>query len=601
MANDTGPVPQWLINKYGTTAKQAGDKYGVDYNVILSVIWTESSGDPNAPNRSDNGLQIGLMQLSPAAWNEATSVPWTSGGSTNDEVINGDTSIAALNGQYDSCVRNATYNIFVGTKYIAMRSYKRFNYPGSEDTIQSGLAGFGDGTSTYVPIVEGNAQKLQQGIVAAGSEPAYANNIPTQAQQANNPAKDILNFAQFAETLAFKTAMMSAFERSMEDTLHGYLSKFMAKFYHSLYYVPTLPDNFAILVKPECCFVEVPACNVVYPTLKDSISFNRNPKIEPTRIIMISNPVSNVFGATSSPITQLVTMVFIDEEVVDGVTRTITRSISNLNADKDKLRYPMRMLTKFEEKNGIRILRDARGEDLYLYLVSNNSSRTDSKTSAKYYVLADGTQQKAIAETLEKLARYSLLRARYEPRSGSCTMFANPYIVPGLPMLSVEGEDDSSMNLYAYVESVTQSITESSWTTHVSFSNTHIATEPRPEAFPIAESQYTETIDDTYKKMLGPAMTKLDKNTGAKDVRAAYNTSDKSVTSMLKRIWRPLTTREQHLTTICDGATVQQSEYYTWFQNGEGKKFFNTTTQDKVKAYTEGIMKGNALIEADVR
>lgn len=443
-----------------------------------------------------------------------------------------------------------------------------------------------------VTIPKGTSNPISYGI-GTGSTSGYS-----------GPISDIIDFASFVQTKAFESEMTQMFSQSMQDTLHTYLSKFMTKFYHNIYYIPTLPDNLTIVVKPECCFIEPPACNVIYPTLKNSISYARDPKSEPTRIMAISDPISYMFGGASTSLTQLITMAFLDEEETknsDGTTTTVPKVVS-LNAIKNAfdvkldLKHPQYNLTTFEKKYGIRILKDARGEDLYLFLASKG--KTNGKKPTYVYARSNMTE---ICKTLERLAKYSLLRARYEPRRGSCEMYFNPYIVPGFPMLSIEGSATSTLNIYAYVTSVTHNITDNGWGTTISFSDTHLTSEPRPDAFPIAEAEYTETIDTTYKNLLGAAMTKIDKSSGPATCRDAYNNSDKTTLSMLKKVWRPLTTREQHLKDICDGATVVEDKKYTWFKNGSGKSFFDESIQAKIKTYTEKIFDGEAMSTADVR
>lgn len=446
---------------------------------------------------------------------------------------------------------------------------------------------FGDSVDNYVAGMTGEAVSSVAGTIAKAD------------------LRTIMNFASFTQSLAFKNIMENSFTRSMQDTLHSYLSSFMEKFYHNLYYVPTLPDNRAILVKPECLFIEPPACNVIYPTLKSDLSFSRDPKGEPTRIVSISNPVANIFGDKgANTLTQLITMAFMDYKK-DEVTKKYTTEtdVTSLNAmslaygETDKKKHPQYNMTLYEKDNGIRILTECKGEDLYLFLLANGN---DGKKQ-KGYMVPDSANKKDIGLVLEVLAKYALLRARYEPRVGSCTTVPNPYIVPGFPMLSVEGSADSSLNIYAYVESVTHSITESAWSTSIGFNSTHIYNEPRPPIFPIAEAEYTNSIDKTYTDMLGANMTKVDATTGPADCRKAYVESDGTTDAMLRRIWRPLTTMEQHLKEICDGATVVEEPKYTWFKNADGKTFFNESVQAKIKAYTSDILDGVAFTELDVR
>ncbi|MDD2231084.1 MAG: glucosaminidase domain-containing protein, partial [Candidatus Cloacimonetes bacterium] len=354
-----------------------------------------------------------------------------------------------------------------------------------------------------------------------------------------NGATPILKFAKFAQSLAFQKSLTEGFEQGMEGTLHNFLTQFMQKFYHNLFYVPTLPDNKAIIVKPETLFVNVPSCNVIYPTLKSSVSFRKDPKSEPTRLIMISNHVSNLFGTAKDKLSQLVTMVFLDEKKsVDKTTGKVSykQEVVGIGAQQNKNR-PMNNLTEYEKRNGIRIMRESKGDDLYLFMLANKDPSSKTPNTKDKYVLSNDKEQAAgIGTTLEKLAAYTLLRARYETRPGNIHMYFNPYIVPGFPILNVEGSEKTSLNVYAYATDVTHSITESSWSTSVGFTATHIEDEPRPPNFPIAEDEYAETLPATYKSMLGDCVRAIDNTTGAATCRAEYVSSDKSVSSMLKKI-----------------------------------------------------------------
>lgn len=595
----TTPMTPEFIDKYKGIASQAGAKYGIPTEVVLATIWRESDGDENVGTNSLG--YTGLMQVGEAAFADVQKYYG------KDGILGTNKTVDSL-GYSD--MNNQTANIWVGTAYLRIRA-------GMEDgTIHGALTGYSGGMAGYADNVLENANIMTPGCVSATSMPsdgtykaalaaAAAGKGTTASTLSTANLTTIMNFASFTQSLAFKKIMENSFTRSMQDTLHSYLSSFMAKFYHNLYYVPTLPDNRAILVKPECLFIEPPACNVIYPTLKSDLSFSRDPKGEPTRIVSISNPVANIFGDKgANTLTQLITMAFMDYKK-DEVTKKYTTEtdVTSLNAmslaygETDKKKHPQYNMTLYEKDNGIRILTECKGEDLYLFLLANGN---DGKKQ-KGYMVPDSANKKDIGLVLEVLAKYALLRARYEPRVGSCTMVPNPYIVPGFPMLSVEGSADSSLNIYAYVESVTHSITETAWNTSVGFNSTHIYNEPRPPIFPIAEAEYTNSIDKTYTDMLGANMTKVNKLTGPADCRKAYVESDGTTDAMLRRIWRPLTTMEQHLKEICDGATVVEEPKYTWFKNAEGKTFFNEAVQAKIKAYTSDILDGVAFTELDVR
>lgn len=558
-------------------AEKWGSQYDVDPNIILSVINTESSGNPNSGGPPS---AMGLMQIVPETWDDLNS------------------KLGANKDWRDGSWADPDTNIQFGTFYLAQQAKAN---GGSMESALRQYGGYADGKNEsqwedYKQEVIGNAQSLGNGTVKLVSSGGSASSSSTSASNKSLDSRGILKFAQFAQSLAFTKQMVEGFEQGMEYTLHSYLANFMHKFYHNMYYIPTLPDNKVIVVKPETMFIDPPSCNVLYPSMKYSLGFVRNPKQEPTRILMISDPVTNIFGMSGGTLSQLVTMAFMD---LDDSGNEKVVGLANMG----NKRYPMRNLSNFEKKNGVRILRTNQGEDLYLFLVSNNpkASTSTSGKQVQATVLTSNVNPDGIGKTLSELASYSLLRARYESRNGQAQTYFNPYVVPGFPFLSVEGTQDTSLNVFGYVTDVTHQITERNWTTHIGFTGTHIAKEPRPPAFPIVESEYTEKIDDTYKSMLGDTVTRVQGTDGATECRAAYNASDGSVSSMLKRIWRPLTTMQQHLTDVCDGATVVEDRGFRWFKNGANAAFFDTAVQEKIKGYTRNILDGFAFNETDVR
>lgn len=573
-----------LYDKYGKI-------YDIDPHLIAAVVTQESHGNPNASNASSGAT--GLMQVTAGTWGEIdrkASPPVTPGEQTNPD----------LNIQHGAAYLRMMTDNYGPDLTAILACYN--GGPGTWENSGNNLANMPSETRSYVPAVLGYKASYDSGTAYENSSStgSTAATRSTAAGTASADAKGILKFAAFAQSLAFTKSMVEGFESGMDYTLHSYLSNFMAKFYHNMYYVPTLPNNKAILVKPETLFVDPPSCNIIYPTLKSSISYSRSQKDEPTRLIMVSDPVTNIFGVPSTTATQLVTMSFIDETATTDSSGAVSykQKVIGISAMGDKSK-PMHNITSFEQRNGVRIMRAQTGEDLYLFLVSNqaNSGGTTSTSSTQTNIIKTADPA-GIGSTLAELAAYTLLRARYEQRNGGVQMYFNPYIVPGFPMLSVEGQDDSSLNIYGYVTDVTHNITDREWTTHVGFTAAHIETEPRPPNFPIAESEYAETLPTTYSRMLGAAVTPV---TDPAACRTSYTSSDGSVSAMLKKIWRPLTTMLEHLTDICGGATIAQCDGYRMFKNGPNSKFFDESTQARIVAYTTAIMTGVAFYDTDSR
>jgi hypothetical protein len=202
------------------------------------------------------------------------------------------------------------------------------------------------------------------------------------------------------------------------------------------------------------------------------------------------------------------------------------------------------------------------------------------------------------AKTLENLAKYHLLRIRYDARPGSTSMFFNPYIVPGFPMVSIEGVHDSNLNVIAYVTNVSHTLTATGGSTTVSFTGTHIASEPSPNCMPIIEKEYEDGASTVFKNMFGSAVTAISKKEGVAKAKATFAEQKGSVSETLKTIWRPLTTIQEYMSVLAYGAKLNEDGQYAVMTSS----FFNTDTQALIKGYADQVLVDKqAFYETDVR
>lgn len=420
----------------------------------------------------------------------------------------------------------------------------------------------------------------------------------------------IIDFASFVGTLAFNTQMNMDFNEDGEQTLYEYLAKFMSKFYHQIYFVPNLKNNYTILCKPETLFIQAPSCNVLFPNIKAGIGYSRPMKQEPTRILQVSDPIGQVFNRSGGELSRLLCMLFIDsedEEVTRNgmpIHKNFVASLGEEHANLTDKTCPMLNITKFEEENGVRCTTVNKGADIWLYLKSSKlkGSSSSGKDEDKYMLSmpASKAEQVGIGMTIARLARYELLRQRYGYRNGTAECYFNPYLVPGFPFVSVESTVEQ-LNIYGYITDVTHNITDRSQTTSISFTCAHGDYEAAPEAFPIVESEYADKIDATYKDMLGDNIKPVS-NEDVPGLIEGYNQSNKTVSSSLKKIWRETPDIESYLKEVADGATIVEDQNYWYFKNGEGSQFFDETIQARLKEYMSDIVnKGIALSNADVR
>lgn len=452
--------------------------------------------------------------------------------------------------------------------------------------------------------LKSNSAVQQSG--SSGANPVVNNPTVTGAGASSSTIESggIISFAAFAQSLAFKQQLQQGFQRGGELTLHEFIVQFMTKFYHQLYYIPNLRNNYTIVVKPETLFVNAPSCNLVFPVIKSQISYTRSFKQEPTRLIQISDPVAALQGAANPTPTQLLCMMFTEQED-SGTTRNglpmykqYVMSLGEHSNLTDKV-HPMTNLTEYEKANGIRCSTSNKGADLYLFLKSDLAASAQSADDEQYVIslASDTSDMSGVGNTLAKLARYELLRQRYVTRTGSIEMYFNPYIVPGFPFVSIE-TTENGLNIYGYVTSVVHSFTDRSWSTTVNFNCAHMDYEQTPEAYPIIESEYASKLPDTYKDMLGENIVPITNDT-VPELINTYGNDKVYLSTAYKKIWRETPSLEDYLTNVADGATLVEDNNFWWIQNPSGSAFFNTTLQERIKTYTNDIISNKLAMSVD--
>lgn len=452
--------------------------------------------------------------------------------------------------------------------------------------------------------LKSNAAVQQSG--SSGANSIVNNPIVTGAGASSSTIESggIISFAAFAQSLAFKQQLQQGFQRGGELTLHEFIVQFMTKFYHQLYYIPNLRNNYTIVVKPETLFVNAPSCNLIFPVIKSQISYTRSFKQEPTRLIQISDPVAALQGAANPTPTQLLCMMFTERED-SGTTRNglpmykqYVMSLGEHSNLTDKV-HPMTNLTEYEKANGIRCSTSNKGADLYLFLKSDLAASAQGADDEQYVIslASDTSDMSGVGNTLAKLARYELLRQRYVTRTGSIEMYFNPYIVPGFPFVSIE-TTENGLNIYGYVTSVVHSFTDRSWSTTVNFNCAHMDYEQTPEAYPIIESEYASQLPDTYKDMLGDNIVPITNDT-VPELINTYGNDKVYLSTAYKKIWRETPSLEDYLTNVADGATLVEDNNFWWIQNPSGSTFFNTTLQERIKTYTNDIINNKLAMSVD--
>ena len=331
--------------------------------------------------------------------------------------------------------------------------------------------------------------------------------------------------------------------------------------------------------------------------MKSSIEFSRNFNAEPTRLLVSSDPIAGMFNAgNAGKIGVVNTLAMMDYKPGTKEERVVGVNVlkSRLGQEKKK---PLVNCSDYEMDHGIRTRRLMGGDDFYLYMIGNpaDEKKIDPKKPVTKLLRVTEDLIKSASATLLKLASYHLLKLRYDSRQGSSMMFFNPYIVPGFPMISIEGTHETTLNVKAYVTSVSHSLSPSGATTSITYSGAHIGTEPKPSCMPIVEAEYEKGSAAIYKGMFGEAVTEV---ADAEVIRKKFAEQKGSVSETLKTIWRPLTTDVEYMAVLAHGAKLDESGVFAVMTSN----FFNTDLQTKLKEYSKRILVDkDAFYETDVR
>ena len=445
------------------------------------------------------------------------------------------------------------------------------------------------------------------------TQPSNTSGYTASTDAANNPVastggkQGITAFQGFIATTVFRLFLRQEFRKSGMLSLHEFLNNTMGMFYHTLYYIPTLPYCNCIVAKPETLFIDIPSCNVIYPQFISTGSFFRNPKQEPTRLLMETPPLTIIGGdSKKNAFNTLTTLVYLDYEGSGDDRVTKVKGFRALGGNTD-VNTPLSLVSTFEEEHGIRQSKTQQGADLYVYLASGQlPGIRPEKEKGKNDDTAGNTQQtftlgKAYNEytpTLLRLASYQLQRMRYETRGGTYNLYFNPYIVPGFPTAIITNPAYSDLNVQAYVTDVTHHLYDSGWSTTVSVKAVHTDDDPAPENYPIVDDDYIVNLDSTYKAMLGPTVEPISYDTSTTRLRKVAESQKMDMREGYKDVWRPLTTIEEVLTKLLDNASLSVVGDYKILKIQSN--FFRSEVQSKLLVYSEKIVKGEAFSLDDV-
>ena len=418
--------------------------------------------------------------------------------------------------------------------------------------------------------------------------PVRAGGIPPSTMGENV----IMSFADLKTKLGAIAMNGGLFMGNGVTTLHEYLMRIMQEYYYQLYYIPNLQNNMVIVVKPETLFVQAPSCNVIYPNMKASITLTRNFKAEPTRIVQNTSPA--VFGNTAGQ-QSLMCILFVEEtpikvkdkdgnETQEQATRygmplyeTKIRPSSDYTHLTQRGSAPMAGISNYEKRNGIQGMRTEDGSDTFIYLASKQG------TPDNYFTVGQDDIDMA-GNAIAKLAAYNLVKARLAPRSGSISMYFDPYLVPGFPFVSLESSE--GCNIFGYIVSIAHNFTGGEWSTVVNFNCARFDYENVTPYAPIMDEAYAASLDQTYKDLLGDNVKRFS-NDDVQPALAAYENGKQYVSTSFRSSWRPLTDFDEYMKEILGEDTkVIEEKNFQYIES----KFFDKKLQERIKQYSTFLM-----------
>lgn len=209
-----------------------------------------------------------------------------------------------------------------------------------------------------------------------------------------------------------------------------------------------------IVFKPANYFQVPPKCNVLFPSRSTFLSFRRQFRTEPTRLVARLYPIRRTSGSVkaTTPFKLLVTPKEIQDAFDEAIGAARTGGGSKTGLDKALLRLTSEFLTEEEKIRGIipRIINLAPAE------WSTEQGAANSATGGEDTQSSGTDVASAARETYTRnLLDYKFSVARREKSSMAFSHSFNPFVVPGFPCLAL----DSAGHIYAYVSGLTHTFT----------------------------------------------------------------------------------------------------------------------------------------------
>jgi hypothetical protein len=220
---------------------------------------------------------------------------------------------------------------------------------------------------------------------------------------------------------------------------------------------PTTPERAAkeplrlinYFVKPQLLFGIAPTCNVIFPSMLNSLQYSENYLAQPTRTYLNDQFITGLLpqnAFTSSALT-----VGYPPEVNSVLKQ---RSGQITDGTKDVISNGKNVLVFPEEFFKGPVINRGAVPSWFTYL-KNKEVAVD--------------QEYRLTKLFELYAQYEHFRSRYEKRGGAVDLSFNPYVIPGFPCVIFDGQS-SSFDVTGYLMNVTQSFSSGNMRTSISYS-----------------------------------------------------------------------------------------------------------------------------------
>lgn len=191
---------------------------------------------------------------------------------------------------------------------------------------------------------------------------------------------------------------------------------------------PLKPRRIAnYFVKPQAFFGLPPACNVIFPSMIESVSYSENYATQPTRLYFQDEVVNRLFRPQGQ----------LDPAVLSALTRAYPPEADALQQARDvSPGMNAKNFLIFPEEFYKGPVLDKRPLPTWLFFLRQaEEARLRKQKEDPVPVSADVPAREQPKSVYQLYAEYEFFRERYSRRAGTVVCKFNPFVVPGFPGL----------------------------------------------------------------------------------------------------------------------------------------------------------------------